>query len=157
MLNLDYIVNTKNTLSFKFYRSWEPQNISFSGAAYLPGTPAVDPFGYHNMVTRLTTIVNNSLVNELHVSYQRTTTDLFQHPPASSFEHAINPAVPGGAKLPGWRIAVQPGCQYSRIFPGRRQFVRRRERAQFAGASGRPGFLDARETQHSYGWRVQSR
>ncbi len=33
------------------------------------------------MVTKLTTIVNNNMVNELHVSYQRTTTDAYQHPP----------------------------------------------------------------------------
>ena len=101
MLNLDYILNNKNTFSFRFYRSWEPQSISFSGAAYLPGTPATDPFGYHNMVTRLTTIVNNSLVNELHVSYQRTTTDLFQQPPPSTYEAAINPAVPVGQNFLG--------------------------------------------------------
>ena len=108
MLNLDYIVNTKNTLSFKFYRSWEPQSISFSGAAYLPGTPATDPFGYHNMVTRLTTIITNSLVNEVHVSYQRTTTDLFQQPPPSTFEHAINPAVPAGQNFLGGGLPYSP-------------------------------------------------
>ena len=106
MLNLDYIVNTKNTLSFKFYRSWEPQSISFSGPAFLPGTPATDPFGYHNMVTRLTTIVNNSLVNELHVSYQRTTTDLFQQPPAQYLRTCHQSRRSSGAKLPGRRIAL---------------------------------------------------
>jgi hypothetical protein len=89
MLNLDYLMSAKNTIAFRFYRSYEPQTISFLGAAYLPGTPATDPFGYHNMVTKLTTIVNNNMVNELHVSYQRTTTDAFQNPPTSTYSSAI--------------------------------------------------------------------
>ena len=92
MLNLDYLMSAKNTVAFRFYRSYEPQIISFLGAAgsaYLPGTPATDPFGYHNMVTKLTTIVNNNMVNELHVSYQRTTTDAFQNPPTSTYASQI--------------------------------------------------------------------
>ncbi len=108
MLNLDYLMSTKNTISFRFYRSWEPQIISFSGASYTPGVPATDPFGYHNMVTKLTTVVTNSLVNELHVSYQRTTTDLFQHPPASTFESAINPAIPAGTNFLGGGLPDSP-------------------------------------------------
>ncbi len=66
MLNLDYLMSAKNTIAFRFYRSWEPQSINFLGAAYLPGTPGTDPFGYHNMVAN-TTIVNNNMVNELHI------------------------------------------------------------------------------------------
>ena len=89
MLNLDYLMSAKNTIAFRFYRSWEPQSINFLGAAYLPGTPGTDPFGYHNMVTKLTTIVNNNMVNELHVSYQRTTTDAFQNPPTSTYASQI--------------------------------------------------------------------
>ncbi len=108
MLNLDYIASAKNTVSFRFYRSWEPQSISFLGASYLPGTPATDPFGYHNMVTKLTTIVTNNMVNEFHVSYQRTTTDAFQNPPKSTYASNIYPNTPVGSNFLGGGLPFSP-------------------------------------------------
>ncbi len=75
MLNLDYLLNDKNTVSFRYFNSLEPQVMSFPEtgiSSQLPGTPGVDPFGYNNMVTKLTTIVTNNIVNEAHVSFQRT-------------------------------------------------------------------------------------
>ncbi len=107
MLNLDYLMSAKNTVAFRFYRSYEPQSINFLGPAYLPGTPATDPFGYHNMVTKLTTIVNNNMVNELHVSYQRTTTDAFQHPPTDTYASAIY-GMPAGQNFLGGGLPFSP-------------------------------------------------
>jgi len=107
MLNLDYLVSSKNTIAFRFYRSLEPQSISFLGSAYLPGTPATDPFGYHNMVTKLTTIVNNNMVNELHVSYQRTTTDAYQNPPTDTYASAIY-GLPAGQNFLGGGLPFSP-------------------------------------------------
>ena len=108
MLNLDYLMSAKNTIAFRFYRSWEPQSISFLGASYLPGTPATDPFGYHNMVTKLTTIVSNNMVNELHVSYQRTTTDAYQNPPVSTYASNIYPNTPVGSNFLGGGLPFSP-------------------------------------------------
>jgi hypothetical protein len=116
MLNLDYTINPKNTLSSRYFRSHEDQIINFLAGNYAPGVPATDPFGYHEGVLKLTTIVSNSLVNELRGSVQRTLTDAYQNPPASSYASAIyglpagtnflgiidakgNP-VPGGSALP---------------------------------------------------------
>jgi hypothetical protein len=116
MLNLDYVVSAKNTLSSRYFRSNEDQIINFLGAGYAPGVPATNPFGYQEGVLKLTTIVTNSLVNELRGSVQRTLTDAYQNPPASTYASAIyglptgtnflgvidshgNP-VPGGSALP---------------------------------------------------------
>ncbi len=37
MLNLDYLMSAKNTIAFRFYRSWEPQSINFLGAGLSAG------------------------------------------------------------------------------------------------------------------------
>ncbi len=42
--NVDYIIDAKNTLSSKYFRSVEPQ---FQYLNNLPGTTLSDPFGYH--------------------------------------------------------------------------------------------------------------
>jgi len=109
MLNLDYLISAKNTLAFRFYRSLENQIMPFpeSSAAQLPGTPGNDPYGYHNMVTKLTTIVTNNLVNELHVSYQRTTTHPNEFPPTSTYASAIY-GLPAGQSLLGGGIPFSP-------------------------------------------------
>ncbi|MGA2213567.1 MAG: carboxypeptidase-like regulatory domain-containing protein [Bryobacteraceae bacterium] len=108
MLNIDYLINTKQTLAFRFYRSVEPQTVPFppgstlaSAVPALPGTTGTDPLGYHNMVTKLTTIVTNSLVNELHASYQRTSSDSQQHPPTSTYASNIYGTPPGTNQLGG--------------------------------------------------------
>jgi hypothetical protein len=102
MFNIDYAISAKNTLAARYYRSYEPQNINFLGpigTLYLPGVPATDPFGYHNGVLKLTSLIGNSLVNEARVSYQRTTTDAFQNPPTSTYASAIG-ITPIGSTLP---------------------------------------------------------
>jgi hypothetical protein len=107
MLNLDYLVNSKNTISFRFFRSFEPQSINFLGASYLPGAPATDPLGYHNMVTKLTTVVSNNIVNELSLSYQRTTTDSYQHLAPDTYASAIY-GLPAGTDFLGGGLPFSP-------------------------------------------------
>jgi hypothetical protein len=108
MLNLDYLLSSRQTLAFRFYRSYEPQDINFLGAAYLPGTPATDPFGYHDALLKLTSLIGNSLVNEARISYQRTTTDAFQHPPTSTYAAAVG-ITPIGNTLPFSPVLSIPG------------------------------------------------
>jgi len=83
MLNLDYVVNSKHTLTSKYFRSYEEQQIPFlSGAAgsALPGNPGVTNYGYQNGIIKLTSIVTNSLVNELRGSILRGVNDQTQDP-----------------------------------------------------------------------------
>ena len=108
MLNLDYLMSAKNTISVPVLSLLGAAGISFLGASYLPGTPATDPFGYHNMVTKLTTIVTNNMVNELRVSYQRTTTDAYQHPPMSTYASNIYPDTAAGQNFLGGGLPFSP-------------------------------------------------
>jgi len=110
MLNLDYLINSKETLAFRFFRSMEPQSAAFPTGSIgpaLPGSPGSDPLGYHNMVTKLTSIVTNSLVNELHVSYQRTYSDSKQYPPTSTYASNIY-GTPSGTNQLGGGIPFTP-------------------------------------------------
>ncbi len=80
MLNLDYVINSKNTLSSKYFRSYAPESISFFGATALPGNPGNTNYGYQDGVEKLTTIVSNSIVNELRANILRNTNDQTQDP-----------------------------------------------------------------------------
>jgi hypothetical protein len=80
MLNLDYVVNAKSTISSKYFRSYEPQQIPFLGATPFPGNPGVINYGYQNGVEKVTTIVTNNLVNEFRGSILRGTNDQSQDP-----------------------------------------------------------------------------
>src|SRR4029077_17680792 len=93
MLNLDYQVNAKNTISSRYFRSFEPQNISFFGGNIpLPGDPGETDYGYQNGILKLTTIVSNSVVNELRGSVLRGTNFQTQNPGPGMFASNIYPA-----------------------------------------------------------------
>jgi hypothetical protein len=106
MLNLDYLLNSKNTVSARVYRSTEPQAISFTGTA--PGTPSDNDFAYLTGVLKLTTIVSNSMVNEARVSLQRTLGDPHQHPPVDSYASNLYPGIQPGCNMLSCALPFSP-------------------------------------------------
>ena len=73
LVNGDYLINPKNTLAMRFFYSTDPRTAQFNtpiGGA-LPGAPEDQQFSNTNAVLKLTTIVSNTLVNELRASFQR--------------------------------------------------------------------------------------
>ncbi len=122
MLNVDYLISSKETLAFRFYRSVEPQTVPFppgstlaSAVPALPGTTGTDPLGYHNMVTKLTSILTPSIVNEVHVSYQRTSSDSMQHPPTSTYASNIY-GTPAGTNQLGGGLPFSPVLEVLGLF-----------------------------------------
>jgi hypothetical protein len=69
ILNVDYVINSKNTLSTRYLYTHNPQFDTLAGD--LPGTPEVNIWGNHDAVLKLTSILTNNLVNEARISYQR--------------------------------------------------------------------------------------
>jgi hypothetical protein len=68
--NVDYIINSKNTLAMRYLFTEDPQVAPF-GIATVPGTPSSTYYANTNSVLRLTTLITNSLVNEAHATVQR--------------------------------------------------------------------------------------
>ena len=73
MINTDYVLTSKNTLSEKYFFSADPETQSFSCivTGCYPGAPEDAQYGSQSAVVRLTTVVTNNFVNEVFGSFQR--------------------------------------------------------------------------------------
>jgi len=78
--NLDYVIDSKNTLAVRYFYTKDPTQISFScgsgggapGICY-PDTALTNTVSNHYAVVKLTSILSNNLVNEARISIQRNT------------------------------------------------------------------------------------
>jgi len=105
LFNFDYLINAKNTLAGRWFYTDDPQIAPLGGQ--LPGAPSYLDFGNVNSVLKLTTIVNNSLVNEARISYQRnlSQTNAQTVPNVTNQMLGITPNVPGIDLAPPFNIA----------------------------------------------------
>ncbi len=73
MINTDYVISSKNTLTEKYLFSSDPQTQSFSCivTGCDPGAPEDAQYGAQSAVVRLTTVVTSNFVNEVFGSFQR--------------------------------------------------------------------------------------
>ena len=70
--NGDYVFNSKNTLSTKYFYTHNPYTTYLGqGGGDLPGTPESVLFGNHAVVAKLTTLVTSTFVNEARLSFQQ--------------------------------------------------------------------------------------
>jgi hypothetical protein len=70
--NGDYVINSKHTLTAKFFNTRNPQTLYMGQAGGdLPGTPVLTPWGNDAAVLKLTSLLTNNFVNEARASYQR--------------------------------------------------------------------------------------
>jgi len=78
MLNSDYVLDHKNTITEKFFYSGDPQIQSFSCivTGCDPGAPEDAQYGSTSAVLKLTSVVTNNFVNEAWGSFQRLYLDV---------------------------------------------------------------------------------
>ena len=71
--NIDYLISPTQTISGRFMTSQAPEFLSFTAASSIgvPGTPVNGLTANTNAVLKHTWIINNTLVNEARVSYER--------------------------------------------------------------------------------------
>jgi hypothetical protein len=99
VVNMDYLINSKNTFSAKYFYTMDPQTSPFNGTN-LPGTP--DSYYYANTDTsmKLTTIVTNTMVNEARISFQRNESIGSDTTPGTPQGVGQTPIVPTITELP---------------------------------------------------------
>jgi Carboxypeptidase regulatory-like domain len=72
--NGDYVINSKQTLSTRYFYTLNPQNpLLGQTGGNLPGVNENIVFGNQDAVLKLTSLVTNNFVNEARVSFQRNT------------------------------------------------------------------------------------
>jgi len=73
LVNGDYLVNAKNTLSVRYFYSRAPRTINLDAIILgaLPGNVENANYNNTNAVLKLTSIVTNSFINEARMSFQR--------------------------------------------------------------------------------------
>ncbi|MGA9885626.1 MAG: TonB-dependent receptor, partial [Candidatus Acidiferrales bacterium] len=72
MINTDYVLSSRNTLSERYFHSSQPTSSAFGGS--LPGSPYSYNFGNDVADLRLTSILTSNLVNDARISLNRMTT-----------------------------------------------------------------------------------
>ena len=108
LINGDYVVSSKNTLSGKYFFSKDPQMQSFSCivTGCYPGAPENAHYGSQSAVVRLTSVITNNFVNDAFVSAQRLYLNVQDGLTVQSCDGDgttplnIIPAVNGGAPCP---------------------------------------------------------
>ncbi|MGA2880187.1 MAG: carboxypeptidase-like regulatory domain-containing protein [Bryobacteraceae bacterium] len=103
--NLDYLINSKNTFSAKYFYTQDPQLAPFNGSAFTPGgdplgTPESNYYSNTDAVLRLTSIITNTIVNEARVSFQRNNAVGSDTTPGTPQGVGQTPIVPTENELP---------------------------------------------------------
>jgi hypothetical protein len=97
--NMDYLINSKNTFSAKYFYSMNPQSIPFNGPQPF-GTPVSNYFANTNAVIKLTSIITNTMVNEARISGQRNNAIGSDTTPGTPQGVGQTPIVPTENELP---------------------------------------------------------
>jgi hypothetical protein len=105
--NSDWVANSKNTVSTRYFYSHDPQVQSmvclglFNPANQCaPGAPEDATYTATNAVLKLATVLNSNLVNDVHTSFQRQTTVAVGGQYVSSCSVGISPMLNGGQSCP---------------------------------------------------------
>jgi hypothetical protein len=97
LANFDYIVNSKNTLSERFFTSKDPQDQPFVCLGpCTPGAPEDVTYTADSAVLKLTTVATSNFVNEVFFSFQRSTTVASPGDYLSACSVGITPPIANG-------------------------------------------------------------
>src|SRR4029079_15873092 len=106
LVNFDYLVSSKHTVSRRWFYSDDTRSASVGGQ--LPGAPNFPDFSNTNAVLKLTSIVTDSIINEGRISYQRNLSQTVPQavPGVTNSGLGITPNVPGVDLPPPFAISA---------------------------------------------------
>jgi hypothetical protein len=88
--NGDYVINSKETLSTRYFYTLNPQTpLLGQNGGNLPGSPEHIVFGNQDAVLKLTSLLTSNFVNEARVSFQRNTDNSTVTMPAGGTNSAL--------------------------------------------------------------------
>jgi len=99
IVNADYVINSKHSLSTRYFFTHNPQTVPF-GIGGLPGTPIHNDYSNTNAVLRLTSVLTPNFVNEARVSGQRNFAYGTDSTPGTPQQVGQTPIVPSMTELP---------------------------------------------------------
>jgi hypothetical protein len=107
LINGDYLVDAKNTVAMRLFKSEDPRVQTLNG--YVPGTPTNQLYSNTAAVLKLTSIVSQTFINELRGSYQRNLSQASDvMPPGATDQNlGITPLIPA---LAAGGIATGPNA-----------------------------------------------
>ena len=97
--NADYVINSKHTLSARYFFTHNPQTVPF-GIGGLPGTPIHNDYSNTNAVLKLTSVITPNFVNEARMSGQRNYAFGTDSTPGTPQQVGQTPIVPSMTELP---------------------------------------------------------
>jgi hypothetical protein len=122
--NVDYVINSKNTFSGRYIYETDPLNANFPAVNALepgvavPGSPVSTDKVNQDAVAKLTTVISNNVVNEIHIGYQRNVTvnteSVLFHNTALGIQDFVSPFTPGAAvDNLSYFVIGSPGPQFA--------------------------------------------
>ena len=91
--NADWLINSKNTLAMRYFFTEDPVTTPFSISS-IPGTPASSYYANTDASAKLTTLITNTFINELHASLERNIANGHDTAPYTNQQVGITGIVP---------------------------------------------------------------
>src|SRR5581483_6060325 len=92
--NLDYVISSKHTLAFKYFFARSLNERPFGASGHLPGVSTGDwSNGNNNFVAKVTSVLSNSIVNEVRASSTYVRAVDWSRDPMLSPDFGMTPAV----------------------------------------------------------------
>ncbi|HXP87093.1 MAG TPA: carboxypeptidase regulatory-like domain-containing protein [Bryobacteraceae bacterium] len=93
LANVDYLINSKNTLAMRYFFTEDPQTVPF-GIANVPGTPSSSYYANTISRAKLTTLITPTLINQAQASLERNIANGHDSTPYTNQQVGITGIVP---------------------------------------------------------------
>jgi hypothetical protein len=98
IINVDYHLTRKNTLSGRWFYSRDPETLGFT-VSTLPGAGATSAFGNRTFLLKLSSVITPTFLNEVSASYTRNLGTVQSSDTITTTQVGMTPATTNGSKI----------------------------------------------------------